>query len=218
MYTYDIDFSLLPFIPTGVRAMELMRYFGMTCPAIRRRAPRYTLSLTLRPSQICSITGPSGSGKSVLLNALYEHTPPTHRIRLDRIAAPDDRATIDCFDGPLHSVLRELSDAGLTDVPTLLLPPSALSEGQQWRYRLAATLRLNAPIVFIDEYCGALDGLTALVISYHLRRVADRTGRIFVLAGCRDDVAAELCPDVCVSVNAAGLHVHYRTPLKTQTA
>ena len=55
MFTYDVDFALEPFIPTGARALELMRYFGMTCQAIRRRTPRYSLSLTLTPSQICYI-------------------------------------------------------------------------------------------------------------------------------------------------------------------
>jgi len=211
MFTYDVDFALEPFIPAGVRAIELMRYFGMTYQAIRRRTPRYSLSLTLTASQICYITGPSGSGKSVLLNALYEQTPPSQRIRLDRIALPDDRAAIDCFDGSLHSVLRHLGEAGLSDVPTLLLPPSALSDGQRWRYRLAAALQQHASIVFVDEYCGTLDGLTALVVSFHVRRIADRTGRIFVLAGCRDDVAAELRADVLISVSAAGLHIHRRT-------
>lgn len=211
MFTYDIDYALEPFIPTGSRALELMRFFGMTQQAVQRRVPRYTLSLTLSPGQICYITGPSGSGKSAVLNALYAQTPPTQRIRLDQIAAPDDRTTIDCFDGPLHRVLRDLGNAGLSDIPTLLLSPSALSDGQRWRYRLAAALQQDRAVVLVDEFCAALDALTALVVSCHLRRVADRTGRIFVLAGCRDDVAGELCPDVLVSLSCSGVQVHPRT-------
>jgi hypothetical protein len=218
MFDYQVDCAMEPFAAIGARGIELMRFFGMSRQTLRRSTRRYRLSLTLWPGWICCIVGPSGSGKSVLLNALYDRTPPTQRIRLDAIALDDRRTVIDCIDKPPLSALPLLGRVGLSDAPALLLPPMALSDGQQWRYRLAMALLSDAPLVFADEFCASLDATTALVISYHLRRLAQQTQRCFVLAGCRDDVLGELMPDVIVRVGAKAVQAVYRNPAQhTQT-
>lgn len=194
----------------GPRALELMRFFGMNIEGLARRTVRYGVSLRLEAGQICWITGPSGAGKSLLLNALYAQAPAGERIRVDAIGLERNAAVIDCVDGPLNETLAVLSCAGLSDVPCLLRPPALLSEGQQWRYRLARALLSGRGLIFADEFCASLDETSALVAAWHLRRMADRTGRIFVLAGCREDMLGELSPDVLVVTGGREAEVIYQ--------
>ena len=103
--------------------------------------------------------------------------------------------------------LAALGRAGLSDVPCLLTPPALLSEGQKWRYRLARAMMSGRRIIFADEFCASLDRITALATAYQVRRMAERTGCMFVLAGCREDAAAELRPDVVVEAGSGRVDV-----------
>lgn len=207
MYAFEVEREFVPFTAFGARGRELMRIFGMSLDGLRRKAVRLRLSLTLEPGQICCITGPSGAGKSTLLDAMYAQTPAAERVRVEAIALESEAAMIDCIDGPLAETLPRLTRAGLSDVPCLLRPPATLSDGQKWRYRLARAMMSGKRIVFADEFCASLDAVTALVIAYHLRRTADRTGCVFVLAGCREDVLAELRPEVIVTAGGRQVEV-----------
>ena len=209
MITFEVERMFAPFTAFGPRARELMRFFGMTLDSLHRRAVRRRLSLTLEAGQVCYLTGPSGAGKSVLLDALYEQTPDDLRRRIETVALDRDAAMIDCIDGPLRQSLELLCRAGLSDVPCLLQPPATLSDGQKWRYRLACALAGGTRILFADEFCAALDEVSARAVAYHVRRTADRTGRIFVLAGCREDILADLSPDVLVAVGDTVVDVSY---------
>ena len=86
MHTLNVETSLNWNPTISKRAVKLMRLFGLRLNRLRRQRLRHACKLTLRPGQICFITGSSGAGKSVLLNALYEQIPPTKRIRLDEIS------------------------------------------------------------------------------------------------------------------------------------
>ncbi|HDS85436.1 MAG TPA: ATP-binding cassette domain-containing protein, partial [Phycisphaerales bacterium] len=171
---------------------------------------RFGLSLRLEAGQIVCISGPSGAGKSLLLDALYAQSPPDERIRVESIALERDRSVIDCVNGPLSRSLELLSRAGLSDVPCLLRPPAMLSNGQQWRYRLARAWMSGRQLIFADEFCASLDATTALVTAYQARRIANTSGRIFVLAGCREDVLVELRPDVLVVLGGREADVIYQ--------
>ncbi len=198
MFAFEVARDCAVFRDFGPRARELMRLFGMTVDGVARRAVRVRLSLRLEAGQICWIGGPSGAGKSLLLDALYDAAPPEQRVRIESIALRRDAAVIDCVDGPLEQTLEALSRAGLGDAWCLLRPPGMLSEGQQWRYRLAQAQISGRGLVFADEFCASLDATSARAVAYHLRRSADRTGCVFVLAGCREDVVDDLRPDVVV--------------------
>ncbi len=220
MYTFNVSSQLNPFsVPLGPRARELIRFFGITRDAMDRKALYCRLSLTLYPGWICCITGPSGAGKSILLNALCGQTPPDERIRIENIPLESTHSVIDCIDSPPAQSLPILTRAGLSDVWCLLQSPTSLSEGQKWRYRLAKALMTPAKFLFADEFCAALDTTTALVIACQLRRTIRRTGRILILAGCREDVLAELQPDVLVTVSSlACIRVLYADAKKAPTS
>ena len=102
------------------------------------------LRLDVRPGDVIFVTGPSGSGKSVLLARLEEAIrgawPAARIVNLAQTDLPADRAVIDLMAPPLAQALRLLSTAGLADAFLLLRRPHELSDGQRYRLRLARAI------------------------------------------------------------------------------
>jgi len=180
------------------------RMFGLTVERLYRQRFTHACQLEIDTGDIVYITGPSGAGKSVLLSELERNVPANDRIDLADIALPDDRALIDCIQADLAESLRFLSAAGLNDCFCILNQPANLSMGQQYRFRLAMALAMGKKFIFADEFCSGLDNVTAVVISYRLRKFAKSTGTTFILASSRDDVLSDLAPDVLVVTQLSG--------------
>jgi uncharacterized protein len=186
------------------KAGLVCRMFGLTVDKLRGRAFVHRCQLEINEGDIVYITGPSGAGKSVLLRELEKQIPEGDRINLSQIELPADRAVIDCIDGGFVESLSALNKAGLCDVYCVLNWPALLSEGQQWRFRLAAALGSGKKFVLADEFCSQLDRITAAVVAYNVRRFARQYGVTFLLASCHDDILMDLQPDVIVAKDLSG--------------
>jgi len=212
------------------KVAAVMRMFGVDLDRLKRPpAAVCKCRIELRPGDICYITGPSGSGKSVLLQELYAAADESERINLDGIDLPNDRSLVDCIDGNFFEALSILSKAGLNDVFCVLNRPGRLSDGQKYRFRLAKALQSAGggpraghidsiacacattgagngagKIVFADEFCSALDRITAAVVAYNVRRFATRHKVMFILASSHDDILTDLAPEVLVVKNLTG--------------
>ena len=204
MVTLNVQTEIAFEPPTTPRATELIRLFGLRLERIRQQYLRYTCRLSLRPGDIVYITGASGAGKTVLLNTLYDQVDPGNRLRLDDIPLRDDRPAIDCIEQPIFATTETFTRAGLGDIFCMLQTPAHLSAGQQHRFRLAAALAHSAAFIFADEFTSSLDRITALAIAYHLRKLAQRSGKIFVLGSCHEDVLADLRPDILIVKELSG--------------
>src|SRR5207249_10363269 len=66
--------------------------------------------------------------------------------------------------------LRYLALAGLSEARLLLRSPAQLSEGQQFRFRLAQFLASTADVLVADEFAAPLDRVTARVLAWQLGR------------------------------------------------
>jgi hypothetical protein len=189
------------------KVAALCRMFGLTSERLAKRTIEHACTLEIQPGDIVFITGPSGAGKTVMLRELQEALEATslaQTINLAQIDLPDDKAVIDCIDTDLLTTIRMLSTAGLSDVFTLLNRPAKLSEGQQYRFRLAMALAADRDFIFADEFCSGLDRVTAAVIAYNIRKFATRTRTTFILAASQDDFLLDLSPDVLVVKELAG--------------
>ncbi len=184
------------------RVREVMRMFGIDRQRLEQTAT-HSAEVELLKGDICYITGPSGAGKSLLLRQMYEQTPG-NKVWFDNIPVDEARATVDCLEGTLIEALRALSRAGLSDAFCVLNPPARLSDGQKWRYRLARAMTCGADYIFIDEFCSTLDRVTAAAIAWNLRKWSAKMDVTCVLAGCHDDILADLQPDVVIVKNLAG--------------
>ena len=193
------------------RVRRVCRMFGLTLEKLRERALNFNCEVKVRVGDIVYITGPSGAGKSVVLRELERQVPESERINLCEIELSEKEAVIDGMDGRLLDALKMLSIAGLSDVYCLLRKSAYLSEGQQWRYRLARALASGRKTIFADEYCSGLDRISAAAVSYRIRRYAETREVTFFLASSHEDVLADLQPDVIVRCELGGkIEVVYR--------
>jgi len=180
------------------------RMFGLTIERLKAGSATHECSVNLNDGDIVYITGPSGSGKSVLLRELEKVIPSTERVNLDAIALPADKSVIDCVDDELVSSLKLLSVAGLNDVFCILNQPANLSDGQKYRFRLARAMALKKKFIFADEFCSMLDRITAAVIAYNIHKFAKRNKVTFILASAHDDILLDLAPDVLIVKELSG--------------
>jgi hypothetical protein len=181
-----------------------MRMFGLTVDRLGESGVSYDCSLEINDGDIIYITGPSGSGKSVLLGELEKCVPGSDKINLNEVKLPRDKTLIDCIDGDFLKSLRLLSTAGLNDVFCVLNEAANLSDGEKYRFRLAVALAAGKKFVFADEFCSNLDRITAAVIAYNIYKFAKRTGVTFVLASSHEDILLDLAPDVLVVQELSG--------------
>jgi ABC-type ATPase with predicted acetyltransferase domain len=186
------------------KGASVMRMFGLTVDRLAERRCEYGCRLKIEDGDIVYITGPSGSGKSVLLAELEKCIPPAERVNLNAIEVPAEKSVIDCVEGDFLTSLRLLSTAGLNDCFCVLNRGANLSEGQKYRFRLAMSLAAGKKFIFADEFCTNLDRITASVIAFNIGRYARRHKVTFILAGSHDDILADLLPDILVLKELSG--------------
>jgi ABC-type ATPase with predicted acetyltransferase domain len=193
-------------VPISDRVSMVCRMFGVGIDRLKKSRTTHKCAIEVEEGDIVYITGPSGAGKSVLLRELEASIPAEERINIDHIELPADKAAVDCINDDLTmiEVLQLLGYAGLSDVFCILTAPANLSEGQQYRFRLACALAAGKKAVFADEFCSSLDRITAAVIAYNVRRFAKRSKVTFFLASSHEDILADLQPDVLVVKNFTG--------------
>jgi uncharacterized protein len=204
MTTYNLSKRFPWQGPLSDKGVQVCRMFGLTMDRLVDRVPTHRCRLEIDPGNIVYLTGPSGSGKSVLLRELEAAVPRSRRVNLAGIALPTSRMVIDCFSGDIVTSLKTLSIVGLSEVFAVLNRPNHLSEGQKYRFRLAQALATGKEFIFADEFCSELDRVTAATVAFNIHKFAQRTGTTFVLASSRDDILADLAPDVLVIKDFSG--------------
>jgi len=150
--------------------------------------------ITIEAGEVVYLTGASGAGKSVMLEELRKHFPES--IDLNTYELSEGIPIVDCFADGLDESFLWLGMAGLSDAYVLLRTAEQLSDGQRYRLRLALAMADKPKTIFIDEFCAALDRVTAAVIAHNVRRYADQYGTTFVVATSHDDLLEDLQPDV----------------------
>ncbi|MCF6302929.1 MAG: ATP-binding cassette domain-containing protein [Devosiaceae bacterium] len=153
----------------------------------------FDFSLTCKPGTITAITGPSGIGKSTLLDLIAGFLVPTsgriHLNDIDLIPYPPELRPVsilfqadNLFDhlsvknnlalgleaktpDPTKKIVDALAQVGLSDF--IGRGAKNLSGGQQQRVALARALLRNQPVVLLDEPFANLDGKTA----QHMRKL-----------------------------------------------
>ncbi len=126
------------------------------------------------PGATLAVTGPSGAGKTLALNALaYAHGG----LLLPELPHGDQRV-LEAFPPALPGevVLRNLARAGLADGRLWRMRTHQLSAGERQRLRIALALSTLAPgqLLLADEFDAHLDELTACAIAQTLRRIGVR--------------------------------------------
>ena len=148
-YTINQKFRAVPPAladrPQSDRQVRLAEMFGIGLDETCEVTLCEGLVLDVRQGDVVFITGPSGSGKSVLLRTLERAVRAAvpdgvQVVDLSRLLLPTDRPVIDLPSASFETALRLFSTAGLADAMALLRPADQLSDGQRYRLRLALAL------------------------------------------------------------------------------
>jgi uncharacterized protein len=199
--------------PPSPRSREIAVRFGLAQED--PSAPLPLLRFRIRFPSITLICGPSGSGKSTLLRRIAPALP-TRSALLSRVPLPQGRAVIDCFSANLDDTLALLSRAGLAEPRLWLRPPAWLSQGEQFRFRLARLMASPAPILLADEFAALLDRVTARAVAWQFARFLRAAGRAAIVATSHEDLAEDLQPDSIIHLPATCLQDGQRN-LTTKT-
>ncbi len=207
--------------PPSARVTDVALRFGLD-PVPEPLALGRELMLELKPRTITLITGPSGSGKSSLLDAIGALCPAARRV--DRVAFPPDRAVIDAVapEAPLCTALSILTACALSEPRLWLRRFDELSAGEQFRASLARAIGLafssdaGVPLL-CDEFGGLLHRRAARAIAFNVRKLATRHRLCLVVAASDSDPAVDLQPDVLIRLTCEGAaEISRRSPRKTK--
>ncbi len=166
-------------------------------------------SVPVGPGRIIVLWGPSGSGKSTALGEIQRQF--AGGCLVDRVMFPAHPAVIDRVapGAPLFEAVGFLTSCGLGEARLWVRPFSTLSDGEQFRARLARAVARHAHThavapLLCDEFCSVLHRRAAKAISFGIRKVVSKRRLCFVAACSNDDLLVDLQPDTIVRLHGAG--------------
>lgn len=153
----------------------------------------------LRDWNIGIVCGASGTGKSTILKQLGGEK---------KVVFDNDKCLISNFDNMSPKEATQLLMAiGLSSVPTWLRPYRLLSNGEQYRARLAKMIAdcQENEILLVDEYTSVVDRNVAKSMSYALQKYMRRNNKRIILFSCHYDIFDWLQPDWIYDLNKGGI-------------
>lgn len=158
-----------------------------------------------RDWQIGLIVGPSGSGKTSLLNQIYPSWDFVQELEWTSKAVIDDFAE--------HLSIEEITSAcssvGFNTIPSWLRSFPLLSNGEQFRARMARLLCERPQFCVVDEFTSVVDRQVAKIVASciqkYIRRknaplmkpytASSESPQRFIAASCHYDIIEWLQPD-----------------------
>ncbi|WP_412474621.1 ATP-binding cassette domain-containing protein [Rhizobium sp. WW22] len=161
------------------------------------------LDLQLTSGEVTLVCGASGSGKSLLLNALssllqghavdlYDTDSASllisgevdHRAKVGELPALPEGSVPIALRGraSLEDFIRLAAKCGLAEPQMFVRPVESLSSGQQYRLQIALAFLNNPEVLLIDNFCEPLDRYTAIAVSKGVRQLAKELNVAVVVA------------------------------------
>jgi ABC-type transport system involved in cytochrome c biogenesis ATPase subunit len=147
------------------------------------------LEIDVREGDVVSITGESGSGKSLLLRDLASQMQ-ANGLKIANIEDVQllDAPIVDQIGANTDEALKLLSMAGLNDAYLFIRKPQELSDGQKYRFRLAKLIESGANVWVADEFAAVLDRETAKVVAHNMAKTARGSKVILMIATTHPDL------------------------------
>jgi len=180
------------------RTLAVCEAFGLGVDEAKRFVVFDDFVLDFRRGNLIYLTGDSGGGKSLLLNAFMKFFGKEAASLTDLDIDPEE-TLVEGVGKNVTEAIKILSFCGLNDAFLFLRRFKELSDGQKYRYKLAKLMDLKEKSVWIiDEFCATLDPVMARIISYLLQKVSRRLGKTVVVATTNPDLVEDFQPDVLI--------------------
>jgi ABC-type ATPase with predicted acetyltransferase domain len=198
-FTFNISYETKTDITD--RTVAVAEAFGLGISDFQKHVIYDDVELKIGPKDIVYLTGDSGSGKSVLLNAIVQDLNPQEAVRMSDVEIDPEKPLIDTVGESIKEGLKLLSKVGLNDAFLFVRRYSQLSDGQKYRYRLAKLIESGAQWWIMDEFCATLDRDTAKIVAFNVQKLARKLGKAVIAATTHTDLFEDLAPSV---------HIHKR--------
>jgi len=202
-FIIDIGYKTASPRPTS-RVIAVAEGFGLGLDQWEKFVIYDNVELKISPKDITLITGDSGSGKSVLLEALEKDIKQDMGLSCINIAdiqPEQNKPLIETVGKTLEESLELLSKVGLNDAFLFLRTYEQLSDGQKYRYKIAKMIESQAQFWIMDEFAATLDRDIAKIVAYNLQKLARQQGKAVLAATTHTDLFGDLKPSV---------HIHKR--------
>lgn len=221
----NLTISIRSKVVDSQKVRMVQRAFGLSPEKLNYNAIS-NLSLEIQPGTVTLLVGPSGAGKTLLLEALTGERriqpgkngnrvqlegsikkPPNARIGTLR-PIRSQRPLVDVLGGKdAGRAMYLMNMAGLSEAYLYLRRFEELSAGQKYRAMVARLLDSRCNLWIADEFCAALDPITAFLVSQNLRRLAAKFGATLVVAAAAwGDFLEALRPDTVVQLMSGREH------------
>ena len=214
---HDLSIHYVSVVARTIKTQTIQKAFGLS-PGMLRTTTIKGLRMSIRSREIVLVCGASGSGKTTLIDLLVNGGHPVD----DMLIEGECFVGQDCKIGVLkpvrskrpiiqlvggndtHRALHILNVAGLTEAFLYFKRFDELSAGQQYRFMLAKLIDSGANLWLADEFCSALDEVTASIVAHNLQRHARQIGATVVVAAPHfDTFIRSLQPDVVLRLTSA---------------
>ena len=210
-----ISTSIAP--SSSPRSRKVAEAFGVVSKRLEARLID-RLNMEVNSGELLLLTGPSGTGKSLLLRTLRAILSGTNDLPAGVLAEFDecsgsekvawvnpvdsDSAPVDLLEGVnLEQALSLLGIAGLAESSLFVRPASTLSDGQKYRLAIACALAKSPKVLLVDAFCEPLDDLSAAAVCKGLRDITRRSGIAAIVATAAPDrLLPALMPDSMIQL------------------
>jgi ABC-type ATPase with predicted acetyltransferase domain len=129
------------------------------------------------------IVGPSGSGKTTMANEAF----PESLVREEKWNK--NKAVIDDIGGKdVDSAIAVMTSVGFSSPPSWVKPFHVLSNGEQFRSRLARAILRDSPLFVFDEFTSVVDRTVARIGSAAVAKTIRKRKQRFVAVTCHYDI------------------------------